>query len=207
MLEYLCLLVGVLNAGLCARSDLVAKNLLLRQQLLVLRRPTRQRPRLRARDRRFWRLIRLVRSDTVVRWHRQGWRYFWWWRSRRPVGRPRVPAEVRGLIAVMSRDNPRWGTERIRRELRKLGIAVSAGSIRRYRWRGPSRPPTQTWRTFLGIVKKTWAGVASGAVRGPGWSTRRGPTPTGRCSSAGGGVGSRPATCRQVSKLLASTSR
>ncbi len=61
MLEYLRLLVGVLRAGLCARSDLVAENLLLRQQLLVLSRPTRQRPRLRARDKLFWLLTRSVR--------------------------------------------------------------------------------------------------------------------------------------------------
>jgi hypothetical protein len=63
-----------------------------------------------------------------------------------------VPGEVRDLIASMSgrsKDNPLWGTERIRGELRKLGITVSAGSIRRYRWRGPARPPSQTWRTFL----------------------------------------------------------
>ena len=61
MLEYLRLLVGVLRASLCARSDLVAENLLLRQQLLVLSRPTRPRPRLRARDKLFWRLTRVVR--------------------------------------------------------------------------------------------------------------------------------------------------
>ncbi len=66
-----------------------------------------------------------------------------------PWGRPRLSTEVRGLIARMSRENPFWGTERIRGELGKLGITVSAGSIRRYRWRGSRRPPSQTWRTFL----------------------------------------------------------
>jgi transposase InsO family protein len=60
-----------------------------------------------------------------------------------------VPGEVRDLIARMSRDNPLWGAVRIRGELLKLGIVVSAGSVRRYRWRGPARPPSQTWRTFL----------------------------------------------------------
>jgi putative transposase len=65
------------------------------------------------------------------------------------MGRPRLPVDVRNLIARMSRDNPLWGTERIRGELRKLGLAVSAGSVRRYRWRRPARPPSQTWRTFL----------------------------------------------------------
>jgi hypothetical protein len=91
----------------------------------------------------------LVRPETVLRWHRRGWRLLWWWRSGRPMGRPRVPAEVRDLIAVMSLDNPLWGTERLRGELRKLGLAVSAGSVRRYRWRRPARPPSQTWRTLL----------------------------------------------------------
>jgi transposase InsO family protein len=91
----------------------------------------------------------VVRPETVLRWHRRGWRLFWWWRSRRPMGRPRLPAAVRDLIATMSRDNPLWGAERIRGELRQLGIAVGAGSIRRYRWRSPARPPSQTWRTFV----------------------------------------------------------
>src|SRR5262245_8166228 len=160
MVEYLRLLVDVLHAGLCARSDLVAENLLLRQQLLVLRRPTRQRPRFRARDRLFWLLTRLVRRDwrrhlvlvrpeTVVRWHREGWRLFWRWKSRVRLGRPRLSAEVRALIARIARENPAWGSERIRGELLKLGIAVSKRSVQQYRRRGPARPPSQTWRTFL----------------------------------------------------------
>src|SRR5262245_8480431 len=117
-------------------------------------------PRLRRRDRLFWAVICrvcadrrrhlvLVRPETVLRRHRRGWRLCWWWRSRRPMGRPRLPAEVGDLIARMSRDNPLWGTERICGEQLRLGIAVSAGSIRRYRWRRPARPPSQTWRTFL----------------------------------------------------------
>src|SRR5262245_29382408 len=139
---------------------MVAENLLLRQQLAVLTRPTCKRPRLRAGDRLFWLLARLVRRDwrqhlvlvapeTVVRWHRRGWRLFWRWRSRGPTGRPRVSAEIRGLIATISRDNPSWGAERIRGELLKLGIAVSKASVQRYRRRGPARPPEQSWRTFL----------------------------------------------------------
>jgi transposase InsO family protein len=65
------------------------------------------------------------------------------------MGRPRGPGEVRALIARMARDNPRWGTERVRGELRTLGSTVSAGSIHRSRWRRPARPPSQSWRTFL----------------------------------------------------------
>jgi transposase InsO family protein len=160
MIECLLLLVAVLRAALCDHGALVTENLLLRQQLAVLNRPTRKRPRLRARDQLFWVLVRLacrawrqhlvvVTPDTVVRWHRRGWRLFWRWRSGARIGRPRVGAEVRDLIATMARENPRWGAERIRGELLKLGIAVGKASVQRYRRRGPARPPSQTWRTFL----------------------------------------------------------
>ncbi len=160
MIEYLLLLVGLLRATVRSRGDLVAENLLLRQQLAVLTRPTRQRPRLRSRDKLFWLLVRLARGDwrrhlvvltpeTILRWHRQGWRLFWRWRSRARIGRPRVSPEVQELIATMARDNPGWGAERIRGELLKLGIAVSKASVQRYRRRGPARPPSQNWRTFL----------------------------------------------------------
>jgi transposase InsO family protein len=85
----------------------------------------------------------------VIRWHRQAWRLFWRWRSRGLIGRPRLSAEVRDLIATMAHDNPRWGSERIRGELLKLGLVVSKRSIQRYRRRGPAHPSSQTWRTFL----------------------------------------------------------
>jgi putative transposase len=160
MIEYVVLLLTLVRATVLDRGDLVAENLLLRHQLAVLTRPTRKRPRLRAGDRLFWLLSRLVRRDwrqhlvlvtpeTVVRWHRRGWRLFWRWRSRGRMGRPRVNPEIRDLIATMARDNPTWGAERIRGELLKLGIAVSKASVQRYRRRGPARPPSQTWRTFL----------------------------------------------------------
>ena len=91
----------------------------------------------------------MVTPETVVRWHRAGWRRYWRWRSRVGGGRPRLSPEIRALIARMSQENPLWGAERIRGELLKLGVAVSNRSIRRYRWRGSRRPPSQTWRTFL----------------------------------------------------------
>ena len=159
MIGFLALLLVTLRACLCARSDLVLENLLLRHQLAVALRSA-PHPKLRRRDRLLWILVRrfcadwrrhlvLVRPETVVGWHRRGWRLFWWWRSRCSLGRPRLSTEVRELIATMSRDNPRWGTERIRGELLKLGIDVSRRSIRRYRWCPARRPPAQTWRTFL----------------------------------------------------------
>jgi putative transposase len=160
MLDYLVLLVAFVRATMSGRAEVAAENLVLRQQLAVLTRSTRKRPRLRRCDKVFWVLARrlwrhwsqhvvVVRPETVLRWHRQGWKLFWRWKSRARLGRPRLRTEVRGLIATMARDNPLWGSERIRGELLKLGITVSKRSVQRYRQRGPAHPPSQTWRTFL----------------------------------------------------------
>jgi transposase InsO family protein len=141
------------------RSDLAAENLLLRRQILVLTRPTRKRVRAHPRDKLLWvvarRLCRdwrrhllVVRPETVVGWHRRGWRLYRRWHSRCPLGRPRLSPEVRELIATMARDDLLWGAERIRGELLKLGLVVSNRSIRRYRGR-PDRPWGQSWPTFL----------------------------------------------------------
>src|SRR5215207_5330942 len=156
------LLVLTAPRAACRQGDLVLEMRLLRHQLAVLPRPTRPRRRVRFRrlDKLLWVLVRRLRRDwrrhlvvvtpdTVVRWHRAGWRRYWRWRSRSPGGRPRLSPEVRDLIARISRENPLWGSERIRGELLKLRITVSNRSIRRYRWRGPGRPPSQTWRAFL----------------------------------------------------------
>src|SRR5437899_11480351 len=99
-------LFGLLRAALRSRRDLVLENVLLRHQLAVLTRPTRKRPPIRRRDRLVWVLARrlcrdwrrhlvLVRPETVVGWHRRGWRLFWWWRSRCPPGRPRLSPGAR----------------------------------------------------------------------------------------------------------------
>jgi putative transposase len=169
LLEYLLLAGALLQGILRERRALVIENLLLRQQLAILTRPTRRRPRLGARDKLFWVLARLARRDwrrylvvvrpeTVIRWHRHAWRLVWRWRSRGHPGRPRLSAEVRALIATMARENPAWGAERIRGELLKLGVTVSKRSIQHYRRRGPARPPSQTWRTFLAThAAQIWA--------------------------------------------------
>jgi transposase InsO family protein len=162
MLELIWLLLMAVSAWARPRHDLALENLLLRHQLAVLTRPTRTRPRARLRtwDKLLWVLahrvcsrwrehLSFVTPDTVVRWHRQGWRLFWRWKSRSRGGRPHLSPEIRDLILTMSRENRLWGTERIRGELLKLGIVVSNRSIRRYRWRGPRHPASQTWRTFL----------------------------------------------------------
>jgi putative transposase len=120
MLEYVLLLLSLGRVAVRDREALVTENLLLRHQLAVLTRLTRRRPRLHARDTLFWVLVRalrrdwrrhlvMVRPESVIRWHRQAWRLFWRWRSRGPMGRPRLSAEVRELIATMARENPVGG--------------------------------------------------------------------------------------------------
>jgi transposase InsO family protein len=90
-----------------------------------------------------------VQPDTVVRWHREGFRLFWRWKSRTgKVGRPKIKAEIRNLIRRMSRENPLWGTPRIQSELALLGHVVAESTIDEYRVH-PRKPPSQTWRAFL----------------------------------------------------------
>ena len=141
------------------RTELAAENLALRQQLAILQQKSKT-PRLRRRDRIFWALLSriwadwrsallIVQPDTVVRWHRQGFRLYWRWKSRTgKVGRPRIEAEVRDLIRRMSRENPLWGTPRIQAELALLGHFVVDSTIDKYRIRS-RKPPSPTWRTFL----------------------------------------------------------
>jgi hypothetical protein len=90
----------------------------------------------------------IVKPETVIRWHRAGFRLFWRWKSRSRVGRPKVPLEIRQLIRDMSLANPRWGAPRIHGELLTLGIDVGQTSVAKYmaRYR---RPPSQGWKTFL----------------------------------------------------------
>jgi len=159
MLELLLLVLRGFLLGFRSRRDLVLENLVLRHQLGVALR-TNPTPRLGRRDRILWvwidrlcpasrRHLFIVRPETVLRWHRKGWRLYWTWKSRGSIGRPRLPAEVKDLIAQISCDNRLWGTERIRGELLKLGIVVSNRSIRRYRWRKQRPGGSQAWRTFL----------------------------------------------------------
>jgi len=92
--------------------------------------------------------LQVVRPETVVGWHRYGFRRYWAWKSRRRPGRPVISTEVRDLIRQMSRANPLWGAPRIHGELLKLGVTVSQATVSKYMLR-PRRPPSQAWRTFL----------------------------------------------------------
>jgi len=152
------LILGCLRAFILPRPALVAENLVLRQQLAVLQVSVR-RPRLRKRDRIFWvwlsRLwsgwrscLMIVRPETVVRWHREGFKRYWRWKSRKKPGRPKTDAEIRELIRRMARENPTWGAPRIQSELALLGHTVADSTVAKYTERG-RKPPSQTWRTFL----------------------------------------------------------
>ncbi len=143
------------------KRALVLENLALRQQLAVYRR-AHKRPRLRSGDRAFWVWLSkrwdgwqtpliLVKPETVIRWHRQGFKLYWRWRShtRRP-GRPRIPSEHIAFIRRMSRDQPTWGEDKIDEELQvKFGISHSTSTIRRYMVRPRPRGDGQKWRTFI----------------------------------------------------------
>jgi hypothetical protein len=149
------------------RATLVAENLLLRQQVIILRRQVK-RPRLRHVERwllgaiagRFRRLlgtILVVKPETVIRWHRVGWRLLWRWRSRRPRGRPPVDMDLRRLIRRMWRENATWGEDMIRGQLAKLGYVVSSRTVAKYRPSGLSRGRGQRWTTFLrNHLHETW---------------------------------------------------
>ena len=140
------------------QAELAAENLVLRQQLAVLDLSSK-RPRLRNRDRIFWTWIArlwanwrsvlvIVQPETVIRWHQQGFKLYWRWKSRGRSGRPKIDVEIRKLIRRMSKENPLWGTPRIRSELRLLGYEASKATVDKYRVRH-RKPPSQTWRTFL----------------------------------------------------------
>ncbi len=153
------ILVATLRETFLSRASLQLENLALRQQVAILKRE-RRRPWLQTCDRLFWVILSrlwprwrealvIVRPETVIGWHRKGFRAFWTWKSRRrKPGRPPVPKDVRELIQRMSSENPLWGAPRIHGEILKLGIDVSQSTVTRYMVRHP-KPPSQTWRTFL----------------------------------------------------------
>ena len=104
-------------------------------------------------------MLVIVKPETVIGWHRKGFRLYWTWKSRRcRGGRPPIPRDVRALISRMSRENPLWGAPRIHGELLKLGIEVSEATVSKYLARLP-KPPSQTWRTFLGNHTKALASI------------------------------------------------
>jgi transposase InsO family protein len=142
-----------------SRAALEAEIWTLRQQINVLRRTTPRKLSFSVLDRlvfvglyrlfpKICEALAVVKPDTIVRWHRAGFRLYWCWKSRRRGGRPTVPLEIRRLIREMSIANPLWGAPRIHGELLKLGIDIGQTSVAKYmvRRRGP---PSKGWKTFL----------------------------------------------------------
>jgi len=159
MTDLLKLILGVLASLFRSRAKLEAENLVLRQQINVLCRRMPKRLDLNNTDRFLFvwlyrwfpcvlGAVAIVRPETIIRWHRAGFRAYWRWRSRNRGGRPKVSTELRTLIGEMSRANPLSGAPRIHGELLKLDFDVAQSTVARYmcrRW----WPPSQGWRTFL----------------------------------------------------------
>ena len=152
------LILRLISSIFQSRRSLILENVALRHQLQVLGRQ-KKCPRLKNRDRAIWILLRrllpdwkrslvIVKPDTVIGWHRRGFRAFWKHKSqRRGPGRPRLDLSERELIRQMAHDNPTWGAPRIGGELLKLGIFLSPTTVAKYMNR--TGPPSQSWKTFL----------------------------------------------------------
>src|ERR1700726_4201274 len=159
MIRLFCFVLAVVASPFKSKVRLEAENAVLRHQLIVLRRRLHGRVRLTNHDRWFlvqmyrWfpsilQVLKIIRPETLVRWHRAGFGRYWRWKSRRRGGRPQIETELRALIRRMRVENPLWGAPRIHGELLKLGIEVAQSSVAKYmvKRRGP---PSQGWRTFL----------------------------------------------------------
>jgi transposase InsO family protein len=158
--QFILALLSAVRVFFRSRQDNALEILALRQQVAVLKRK-RPRPRLNPWDRLFWTTLRrvwsrwtdvliVVKPETVVGWHRAGFRLFWKWRSRAGGGRPATTAEIRTLIRRVAEENPTWGAPKIHGELLKLGLTVSEQTVARYLRRVRRRgDPGQRWLTFL----------------------------------------------------------
>src|ERR1700731_4515010 len=159
MIALICFVLAVLAPPFKSNIRLEAENAVLRHQLIVLRRKLKGRARLTNNDRWFFvhpyrwfpsilPVLVIIRPETLVRWHRDGFRRNWRWKSRRRGGRPQIETELRALIRQMSTENLLWGAPRIHGEPLKLGFSVAQSSVAKYMVKRCG-PPTQGWRTFL----------------------------------------------------------
>src|ERR1700681_2641006 len=159
MVALICFVLAALASPFKSKSRREAENAVLRHQLIVLRRKVRGRAHLTNNDRGFFvqmyrwfpsilKVVTIIEPETLVRWHRAGFRCYWRWKSRSRGGRPQIETDLCALIRQMSMKNPLWGAPRIHGELLKLGFAVAQSSVAKYmvKRRGP---PSQGWRTFL----------------------------------------------------------
>src|SRR6185369_2502736 len=161
MIALFCLCLALFVSPFKSKRRLEAENAALRHQLIILRRKVRGRVRLSDGDRLFFiqlyrwfptilKAITIVRPETLVRWHRAGFRQYRRWKSRSLGGRPQIDADLRALIRRISVDNPLWGAPRIHGELLKLGFEIPQSSVAKYMLKR-SVPPSTDWRAFLRI--------------------------------------------------------
>src|ERR1035437_243863 len=159
MVELICFVLAVLASPFKSKSRLEAENAVLRHQLIVLQRKVRGRAHLTNNDRWFFvqmyrwfpsilKVVTIIEPETLVRWHRVGFRRYWRWKSRSRGGRPQIEIELRALIRQMGMENLLWGAPRIHGEPLKLGFEVAQSTVATYmvKRRGP---PSQGWRAFL----------------------------------------------------------
>src|SRR5437764_13968400 len=165
MIALLWFFLTLFASPLKSKSRLEAENAALRHQLIVLQRRVSGRVQLTNGDRLFFvmlyrwfpsilKAITIIRPETLVRWHRAGFRRYWRWKSRSLGGRSEVDVDLRALIRRMSADNPLWGAPRIHGELLKLGFEIAQSSVAKYMIKR-SWPPSQGWRTFLRTIHRT----------------------------------------------------
>src|SRR5882724_429844 len=159
MIALFWLFLAVSVSPFKSKNRLAAENAALRHQLIVLQRRVRGRVPLTSGDRLFlvqlyrWfpsilKAITIIRPETIIRWHRAGFRRYWRWKSGSLGGRPRIAADLRALIRQMSAENPLWGAPRIHGELLKLGFEVAQSSVAKHMVKRCG-PPSQGWKTFL----------------------------------------------------------
>ena len=158
--EFILSILAVVQVFFRSRTDTALEVLALRQQVAVLKRK-RPHPTLNPLDRLFWTTLRpiwsrwrdvlvIVRPETVIGWHRAGFRLYWRWRSRPQGGRPKVTEEIRALIRRLADENPDWRAPKIHGELQKLGLAVCERTVGRYLRRMRRRAdPGKRWLAFL----------------------------------------------------------
>ena len=194
MRHLLCALLATARSSLKSQRELALEKLALRQQLAILHRKTK-RPKLTKADRAFWvarlrlwperqNALVLVKPETVISWHRKGFKLYWTSESRNRGGRLRIDVEIRTLIRRMSRENPTWGAPRIHGELLKLGFEVSEATVAELAHVSPQPHPGPRFHRLLRCarshiprpvrVHRPLDGRRTASSLHPAWSLRKG---------------------------------
>jgi len=155
MINFIKIILSVIIGN---HSAIITENMALRHQISVLKR-TAKKPKIKMHDRLFWILLSklwnnwnnalfIVKPETVIKWHRKGFKIYWRIRSKHKIGRPPIDFKIIALIHRISKENSTWGAPHIRSELLLLGYDVAESTIAKHMLK-KRKPPSQTWRTFL----------------------------------------------------------